>query len=171
MEIITYILEGELEHRDSLGNGAILRTGEFQRMTAGTGIQHSEANPSQTTTVHLYQIWMLPRQKGLSPSYDQRIFAEHERNGRLRLVASSDGREDSLTVQQNASIYLGNLAAGQEISHRLTPGRHAWIQVMRGSVAVAENGLHAGDGLAISEELSFTIKGQDQSEVMVFDLE
>jgi quercetin 2,3-dioxygenase len=170
MEIVTYVLEGELEHRDSLGNGAVLRPGEFQRMTAGTGIRHSEFNPSKTTPVHLYQIWLLPRRKGLTPSYDQRVFPADERQGKLRLVASPDGSDGSLTIQQDARVYLATFKAGDRIAHSLAPGRHAWLQALRGDVAVGGNVLHAGDGVAISDEAELTIAAQSDSEVMLFDL-
>ncbi|MCE9533359.1 MAG: pirin family protein [Planctomycetes bacterium] len=166
MEIITYILEGELEHRDSLGNGSVLKAGEFQRMTAGTGIQHSEFNPSKTVPVHLYQIWLFPRAKGLAPGYDQRVFP-HE-NG-LRLVASPDGRDDSFTIQQDAKVYLAKFA-GESIVHTIEPGRHAWLQVLRGAVEVGPHQLKAGDGLAVSDEQWLTIESTGESEIMLFDL-
>src|SRR5262245_39225920 len=151
MEIVTYVLEGELEHRDSLGSGGVIRPGELQRMTAGTGIVHSEANPSPSETVHLYQIWMLPGREGLDPSYEQRAFPADERQNRLRVVASPDGRDGSLTIRQDASLYLGTLDAGREVSHALSPGRHAWLQVLRGQVRLNGRGLSQGDGAAVSE--------------------
>ena len=170
MEIVTYILEGELEHRDSLGNGSVLRSGEFQRMTAGTGITHSEFNPSPAATTHLYQIWLMPRQKGLTPSYDQRVFAAEEKRGRFRLVASPDGAGDSLTIQQDARIYLADFAPGAELRHEVAPGRHAWVQVLRGSARLGKETLQAGDGVAISEETTIALQGEDEGEVMLFDL-
>jgi redox-sensitive bicupin YhaK (pirin superfamily) len=170
MEILTYVLEGELEHRDSLGNGGTIRPGELQRMTAGTGIVHSEANPSARDAVHLYQIWMLPEREGLEPSYEQRSIPEEERRNRLRLVASPDGRDGSLTIRQNASLYLGTLDAGKEVSHVLAPGRHAWLQVLRGTARVDGRSLAEGDGAAISEETELSIKAEGASEVLVFDL-
>jgi redox-sensitive bicupin YhaK (pirin superfamily) len=170
MEIVTYVLEGQLQHRDSLGNGEILRPGEFQRMTAGTGIVHSEFNPSPNEPVHLYQIWLLPRQRGLKPSYEQRVIPEAERQGKLRLVAAPDGREGALTIQQDARVYLSTLAAGNEAKHTLTPGRHAWLQVLRGKVDSAGQALQAGDGLAVSEEPAISIKADEPSEIMLFDL-
>ena len=133
MEIVTYVLEGALEHRDSMGNGSVLRPGEFQRMSAGTGIRHSEFNPSATDLVHLYQIWLLPKQNGLNPSYEQRQFSDDEKQGTFRLVASPTGRDGSLTIQQDASVYLAKLETAQQIEQRLTPGRHAWLQVLRGT--------------------------------------
>lgn len=169
MEIVTYILEGELQHRDSLGNGSVLRAGEFQRMTAGTGITHSEFNPSPVTT-HLYQIWLLPRQKGLTPSYDQRVFPAEDKRGRYRVVASPDGANDSLTIQQDARIFLGEFEEGNVLKHTLSPGRHAWLQVLRGKVQLGEETLNAGDGVAISEESAVEFKGSSAGEVMLFDL-
>jgi quercetin 2,3-dioxygenase len=170
MEIITYVLEGELEHRDSMGNGAVLRAGEFQHMTAGTGITHSEFNPSASTPVHLYQIWLLPRQKNLKPGYDQRMFPPAEKPGGLRLVASPNGQDESLTIQQDASIYLAAPKSGQRIEYQLAPTRHAWLQVLRGAVSVGRNALRAGDGLAVSDENGLSIAAVQDSEIMLFDL-
>lgn len=170
MEIVTYVLEGELEHRDSLGSGGVIRPGELQRMTAGTGIVHSEANPSPSEAVHLYQIWMYPERESLEPSYEQRAFPAGERHNRLRVVASPDGRDGSLMIRQDASLYLGTLDAGREVSHALSPGRHAWLQVLRGQVQLNGRGLSQGDGAAISEEPALSIKAEGPSEVLVFDL-
>jgi redox-sensitive bicupin YhaK (pirin superfamily) len=170
MEIVTYVLSGALEHRDSLGNGEVLRPGEFQRMTAGTGIRHSEFNPSAADPVHLYQIWLLPRQSGLQPGYEQRAFSEDQRQGKLRLVASPDGVDGSLTIQQDARIYLSTLEAGQTIEQELTPGRHAWLQVLRGSVSAGGLLLQTSDGLAISDENRLAITAEEPAEVMLFDL-
>src|SRR4051812_25104794 len=136
MEIVTYVLEGALEHRDSMGNGEVLRPGEFQRMSAGTGITHSEFNPSATEPVHLYQIWLFPEQRGIEPSYEQKRFGEEERHNRLRLVASPDAAEGSLQIHQDARILLGNLDANQEVTHTLAENRHAWVQILRGEVDV-----------------------------------
>ncbi len=170
MEIVTYILEGELQHRDSLGNGSVLRAGEFQRMTAGTGIMHSEFNPSPTSTTHLYQIWLLPRQKGLTPGYDQKVFPAEEKRGRFRVVASPDGADGSLAIQQDARIFLGEFAAGAELRHAFAQGRHAWLQVLRGSVKFGGETLHAGDGVAVSDETAIALRGIDAGEAMLFDL-
>lgn len=170
MEIITYVLAGALEHKDSLGNGEVLRPGEFQRMTAGTGVRHSEFNPSATEGVHLYQIWLLPRAKGLPPSYEQRRFDESERLGQLRLVASPDGVNDSLTIQQDARVYLSTLTPQAAVTHLLASGRHAWLQVLRGSVEVNGLRLATSDGLAVSDETQLDITGLDHAEVMLFDL-
>jgi redox-sensitive bicupin YhaK (pirin superfamily) len=170
MEIVTYVLEGELAHRDSLGNGDTIRAGELQRMTAGTGIVHSEANPSATDAVHLYQIWLLPEREGLEPSYEQRNFPADERRNRLRVVASPDGREDSLVIRQDASLYLGALDASREVTHVVAPGRHAWLQVLRGTVRVGGRSLSEGDGASVSDEPMLSIKADEASEVLVFDL-
>ncbi len=170
MEIITYVLEGALEHRDSLGTGSVLRPGEFQRMSAGTGIRHGEFNPSPTEPVHLYQIWLLPNQKGLSPSYEQKSVPETERRGRLRLVASPDGRDGSLLIHQDAQVYLSTLDADQEIKHELQPGRHAWLQVLRGAVELNGHALATSDGAAVGDETGLSIRAIVASEVMLFDL-
>ena len=170
MEIVTYVLEGALQHKDSLGNGSILRPGEFQRMTAGSGIQHSEFNPSPTEPVHLYQIWLFPKQHGLQPSYEQKAFAEAERLGRLRLVASPDGADGSLTIQQDARVFLSTLADGDTVTHKLSPGRHAWLQVLRGSVSLNGTALETSDGAAVSEESVLTVLANQPAEVMLFDL-
>lgn len=170
MEIITYVLEGALEHRDSLGSGSVLRPGEFQRMSAGTGIRHSEFNPSATESVHLYQIWLLPDQQGLPPSYEQKAFPEAERQGRLRLVASPKAEDGSLQIHQDARVYLSTLEAGQEVRHDLSPGRHAWLQVLRGSVALSGHPLATSDGAAVSGESVLSIQAREPSEVMLFDL-
>jgi len=170
MEIVTYVLEGALEHRDSLGNGSVLRPGELQHMTAGTGVRHSEFNPSDKEWVHLYQIWLLPDQKGLEPSYEQKAFPEKERQGKLRLVASPTGEQGSLTIHQDARLYLSILKAGESVAHTLTPGRHAWLQVLRGQAALNGHALSAGDGVAVSQEEQLEIRGQNDAEIMLFDL-
>lgn len=170
MEIISYVLEGALAHKDSLGTGSVLRPGEFQRMTAGTGIQHSEFNPSETEPVHFYQIWIIPERKGLPASYEQRSFPEAERRGRLRLVASPDGRDGSLTVQQDVRVFLSSLGENQQVTHQLGPGRYAWLQVLRGAVQLNDLGLAAGDGVAVSEESALMVRATEPSEVMLFDL-
>ena len=170
MEIVTCVLEGALEHRDSMGNGSILRSGEFQRMSAGTGIRHSEFNPSSTELVHFYQLWLLPKQNGLSPSYEQRQFSDEEKQGRFRLVASPTGRDASLTIHQDASIFLAVLEPDQQIRQPLTPGRHAWLQVLRGTIKLGGEILTAGDGAAISEESELVLTATSSAEVMLFDL-
>ena len=170
MEIVTYVLEGALEHKDSMGNGEVLRPDEFQRMSAGTGIRHSEFNPSPTEPTHLYQIWLLPGRNGIEPSYEQKSFAEVERQGQLRLVASPDGAEGSLTIHQDAKVYLSTVNAGKAVEHGIPLGRHAWLQVLRGRVAVNNHSLDAGDGVAVSDESRLTIVGEQSAEVMLFDL-
>lgn len=170
MEIVTYVLEGALEHKDSMGNGEVLHPGEFQRMSAGTGITHSEFNPSKTEPVHLYQIWLFPERKDITPSYEQKRFPESERQNRLRLVASPNAEDGSLTIHQDARIYLLSLDAGKAVSHPLTEGRHAWLQVLRGTVSLNDVSLSTGDGAAVSEETSLSIQSQDDAEVMLFDL-
>jgi redox-sensitive bicupin YhaK (pirin superfamily) len=170
MEIVTYVLEGALEHRDSMGNGSVLRPGELQRMSAGTGIRHSEFNPSRTEPVHLYQIWLLPARNGLMPSYEQRGFSGAERQDRLRLVASPDGADGSLTIHQDARLYLSTLGAGQAVTHALPPGHHAWLQVLRGQVTLNGQSLTEGDGAAVSAEKELQIGSDDGGEVLLFDL-
>jgi quercetin 2,3-dioxygenase len=170
MEIVTYVLEGEVAHRDSLGSGDVLRPGEFQRMTAGTGISHSEFNGSRTDPLHLYQIWLLPERAGLEPSYEQKAFPQDERNNRLRLVASPDGRDGSLTIRQDARIYLSSIDQDRELTHALAGGRHAWLQVLKGNVDLNGLAMSAGDGAAVSDEISLAVRSKSSSEVMLFDL-
>ena len=170
MEIISYVLEGALAHRDSLGTGEVLRPGEFQRMTAGTGIQHSEFNPSETEPVHFYQIWIMPERRGLPPTYEQRSFPEAERRGRLRLVASPDGHDGSLTIQQDVQVFLSSLGDNQQVTHELESGRYAWLQVLRGAVQLNGLDLAAGDGVAVNEEAALLVRATEPSEVMLFDL-
>jgi len=168
MEIVTCVLEGALEHKDSLGSGSVLRPGELQRMTAGTGIWHSEFNPSDREPVHLIQVWLLPENRGLRPGYEQKAFAAEGRLDRLQLVASHDGRDGSLTIHQDADLYLGSLQ--QPATHRLADGRHAWLQVLRGTVLLDGEKLAAGDGVAISEEKELTLQPEGTADVMLFDL-
>lgn len=170
MEIVTYVLEGALEHRDSMGNGEVLRPGEFQRMSAGTGITHSEFNPSATESTHLYQIWLLPERTGIEPSYEQKMFAADERHNRLRLVASRDANEGSLLIHQDARIYLSTLDRGHLVRHDLLPQRHAWLQVLRGSVSLNGSKLQTSDGASLSNETVLTIEANDDAEIMLFDL-
>jgi len=170
MEIVTYVLSGALEHRDSMGNGEVLRPGEFQRMSAGTGITHSEFNPSATEPVHLYQIWLFPERKGIEPSYEQKRFPDEERHNRLRLVASRDAAEGALRIHQDARIFLSRIDAGRELSHELPAGRHAWLQVLRGESSLNGHDLQAGDGAAVSDEGLLTIGATEDAEIMLFDL-
>ena len=166
MEILTFVLEGALEHKDSLGSGSVIRPGDVQRMTAGTGITHSEFNPSGTEPVHFLQVWILPDQPGLAPSYEQRSFPA----AGLRLVGSRDGREGSVRIHQDVLVHLARLSPGEDVVHALAPGRHAWIQMARGAVQVNGTRLGAGDGAALSEERSVELRGVDGAEALVFDL-
>ncbi len=170
MEIVTYVLEGGLAHRDSLGTGSTIVPGELQRMTAGTGIAHSEANASPDRPVHLYQIWLYPERDGLEPSYEQKAFPEEERRNRLRLVASPDGSDGSLSVRQDARLYLASLDDAVSATMPLKEGRHGWVQVLRGSIELNGQALSAGDGASASEERSLEITSRGPSEVLVFDL-
>jgi redox-sensitive bicupin YhaK (pirin superfamily) len=170
MEIVTYVLEGALAHRDSLGSGDVLHPGELQRMTAGTGISHSEFNASATDPVHLYQIWLLPEREGLEPSYEQKAISPEERHNRLRLVASPDGRDGSLTIRQDARLFLGSLDQDRELVYALPADRHAWLQVLRGSVEFNGAIMSAGDGAAVSDETALAVRAQSPSEVLLFDL-
>lgn len=197
MEIVTYVLQGQLEHRDSMGNGEVLRPGEFQRMSAGRGITHSEFNPSNSEPTHLYQIWLFPAEKGIEPSYEQRPFDQSGRQGRWQLVAApapsnAPGNQhpissatasataqtppvptndtSPLAIHQDARIYLGDVVPGQALVCQLDPNRFAWLQVLRGNVVIDQEKLVAGDGLAISEASSLTIDSNDGAELMLFDL-
>ncbi|HEY2460915.1 MAG TPA: pirin family protein [Candidatus Acidoferrum sp.] len=170
MEIVTYVLDGALEHRDSMGNGSVIRPGDVQYMSAGTGVAHSEFNASKTEPVHLYQIWMLPEKQGLKPTYDQKNFTESEKRGKLRLVASPDGREGSVTIRQNNELYATVLGPGESVRHELKPDRHAYIQVARGQIKLNDQDLSEGDGAAISAETSLHLTGQSEAEVLLFDL-
>jgi len=171
MEIVTCVLEGALQHRDSMGNGSVLHPGDFQRMTAGTGIRHSEFNPSASEPVHLYKIWLFPNARGLVPSYEERSFAPAEKRNRLRLVACEGGREGSLNINQDANVFLSLLDSGTSVTHALEPNRYVWLQVMRGSVNAAGQELAAGDGLAASGPLDFAISARDEAEIMLFDMQ
>jgi quercetin 2,3-dioxygenase len=170
MEIISYVLEGELEHKDSMGTGSVIRPGDVQRMSAGTGVRHSEANPSKTEPVHFLQIWIVPEKAGLPPSYEQKSFPDAERTNKLRLVASRDGRDGALTVHQDVALHAGTLEAGVSVSHPIGPGRHAWVQVTRGSIDLGGKRLSTGDGAAVSDESELAIRAIEASEVLVFDL-
>lgn len=170
MEIVTYVLSGALAHQDSLGNGETLRPGELQRMTAGTGIRHSEFNPSTDEAVHLYQIWLLPERQGLEPSYEQKAFPAEHRQGAWQLVASPDAENGSLKIHQDARLYLAELAAGSQLERAIDKNRQAWLQVLRGEVEVAGERLTAGDAVAVTEESSLALAAQTAAEVMLFDL-
>ena len=173
MEIITYVLEGSLEHKDSMGTGSVIRPGEVQKMSAGTGVRHSEFNHSDKELVHLYQIWILPEKQGIQPMYEQKTIPASEKKGRLRLVASPQGGDGNGAVKlyQDAELYSTELEPGQTIERRLAEGRYAWVQVARGSAELNGNLLHAGDGAAIAQEERIKLTGSDQgSEVLLFDL-
>jgi quercetin 2,3-dioxygenase len=171
MEIISYVLEGELGHRDSMGNGSVILPGEVQRMSAGTGVVHSEQNPSQTKPVHFLQIWIVPDRRGHEPGYEQRAFPPAERAGKLRLVASPDGADGSVTIHQDARLYTTTLAEGDRVEHLVAPGRHAWIHVARGAATVGEHALGAGDGAHTSDAGAVSlVGGAGGGEVLVFDL-
>jgi quercetin 2,3-dioxygenase len=170
MEIITYVLEGKLEHKDSLGTGSVILPGDGQRMTAGSGIRHSEFNPSTTDAVHLLQIWIQPEKAALPPSYEQKSFAENEKRGQLRVIASRDARDGAVKINQDAKLYVSLLKTGEEVAHEFGAGRHGWLQVARGAVEVNGKKLKQGDGAAISDEKKVNIKGADDAEVLLFDL-
>jgi len=170
MEIVTYVLEGALEHRDSMGNGSVIRTGDIQYMSAGTGVTHSEFNASQTDPVHLYQIWMFPEEQGLKPGYGQKNFSEAEKCGKLRLLVSSDGRDGSVKIRQDNELYATVLSDGETVKHELKPERHAYVQVARGSVTLNGTELEEGDGAAVSDEKAVQLTGIKGAEVLLFDL-
>jgi hypothetical protein len=170
MEIVTWVVEGALEHRDSMGNGSVIRPGDVQRMSAGTGITHSEFNPSADERTRLLQIWILPARRGIEPSYEQKHFDEAERSGRLRLIASPDGRDGSVRLHQDARILAGLLAPGDQVPFEVEPGRAAWIQVVRGNVALGTTELGQGDGVAIEDETRLRLVARDEAEVLAFDL-
>ena len=169
MEIITYILEGALEHRDSMGNGSVIRPGDVQRMTAGTGVSHSEFNPSEGEPVHLLQIWILPNARQLTPGYEEKNFPETERAGKLRLIASNDASDGSVNIHQDARVYASILEAGQSVEHALADNRYAWLQIARGTVKLNELEMKQGDGAAISRE-TLNIVAHDRAELLLFDL-
>jgi redox-sensitive bicupin YhaK (pirin superfamily) len=171
MEIITYVTEGALAHKDSTGGEETLRPHEVQRMTAGTGIRHSEFNPSATESTHLYQIWILPETEGLTPGYEQTYFAPEEKKGRLRLVASRAGTDGSVKINQDVSLYSSILAADEEVSHELSENRYGWIQVVKGKLEINGETLNASDGAAISDERELKIKAlENETEFLLFDL-
>ena len=172
MEIISYVLDGELEHRDTLGNHMTIGAGEVQRMSAGTGVMHSEYNASDEKAAHFFQIWVIPERQGIEPGYEQRLFAEDDKRGQLRLIVSPDGRDGSLRIHQDASLYASILSDGDSLTHTLADGRKAWVQVARGSVTVNGEPLGAGDGAAISETTAVEIAatGTDDAEFVLFDL-
>jgi len=170
MEIVTYVLDGALAHKDSMGNGSVIRSGDVQYMSAGTGVAHSEFNASDLETVHMYQIWMFPDKKDYKPVYDQKHFSAADKRGKLRLVVSSDGRDGSVKIRQDNELYATVLAPGESVKHELQSDRHAYVQVARGRVTLNGKQLEAGDGAAISEEKAVELTGVDNAEVLLFDL-
>jgi len=169
MEILTYVVEGAIQHRDSMGNGTVIRPGDVQRMTAGTGVTHSEFNPGQEE-LRLLQIWIRPVRAGLTPGYEQKAFPLAERQGQLRLVASPDGRDGSLLIHQDAYLYTTHLAAGNETTYALASDRHAWLQVIDGSLTVNGTQVSSGDGLAVSEEIHLRLRADSDAHLLLFDL-
>jgi quercetin 2,3-dioxygenase len=170
MDIISYVLEGALEHKDSLGNGTVIRPGDVQRMSAGTGILHSEFNPSKTEPVHFLQIWIVPDEIGLTPSYEQKAFPIEERRGQLRLVAAPGGRDGAVTVHQDARLFVANLESGENVVHEAERARGTWLQVARGIVALNGTEMREGDGAAVEEEPTLVIEAETDAEFLLFDL-
>ena len=170
MEIVSYVIEGALEHKDSLGTGAVIRPGDVQRMTAGTGVTHSEFNHSKTEGVHFLQIWILPDRARLEPGYEQKNFPVEERKDQLRLVASNDGREGSVVVHQDAAIFAAVLGKGTKVTHPLADGRHGWVQIIRGAVTIDGQRLGPGDGAGVREAKEIAIQAEEEAELLVFDL-
>ena len=170
MEIITYILEGALQHEDSMGNGSIIRPGDVQRMSAGTGVRHSEKNPSGEQSVHLLQIWILPDTLDLEPGYEQKAFTEDERRGKLRLIASDDGRDGSVTVRQDVQVFASSIDAGHSVAHDMNQARYGWIQVARGAITVNGQRAEQGDGAIAMGESSLEILAEQPTEILLFDL-
>ncbi len=170
MEIISYVLDGALEHEDNMGTGSVLRSGDVQRMTAGTGVTHSEFNHSSTEELRFLQIWILPGEEGLTPGYEERHFTREEKLNQLRLIASPTGRGDSLTVHQDVSVFAAILEPDKELSYTFSPGRHGWIQVAGGRVRIAGQELGRGDGVKLSDLDDIKINGIEESELLLFDL-
>jgi len=170
MEIITYVVEGKLEHKDTMGNGSAITPGEVQRMSAGTGVAHSEYNQSPSDPVHLLQIWILPERAGMQPGYEQKRFSDEEKRGTLRLIGASDARDGAVKIHQDVDLYASLLEPGEKVTHMLKPERHVWLQVVRGEVALNGTPLKQGDGAAVSEEEKLEIEGKENAEVLLFDL-
>lgn len=170
MEIVSYVLEGALEHRDSMGTGSVLRAGDVQRMTAGTGVTHSEFNHSSDETLRFLQIWILPERRGLTPGYEERTVPAAEKQNTLRRIVSPDGGDGALKIHQDVTIYASRLDAGASVQHRLQPGRHAWVQVASGAITLNGETLSRGDGAAIRDESTLTLTGVKDSELLLFDL-
>ena len=170
MEIITYLIDGALEHKDSMGNGSVIRPGELQRMSAGTGVLHSEFNASDSEPAHLLQIWIIPESMGIEPGYEQKQFTNDEKRNTLRIVASRGGRDGSLGIHQDLDLYASVLEAGQALEHRFAPGRRGFLQLIRGELTVNGAEVHAGDGVAIEKESALTIESTEQAEFLLFDM-
>jgi redox-sensitive bicupin YhaK (pirin superfamily) len=170
MEIITYVLSGALRHQDSMGNGSVIRPGDVQRMSAGTGVRHSEKNESADEAVHLLQIWIMPAQDGIEPGYEQKNFSDEEKRDRLRLIAAPDGADGAVTIHQDARLYAGVLDQGVEVKHEFENRRVGWLHVARGGVTLNGQSLGAGDGVAITDEAAIAITGTEPAEVLLFDL-
>jgi redox-sensitive bicupin YhaK (pirin superfamily) len=170
MEIVSYVLDGALEHKDSIGTGSVIRPGDVQRMSAGTGVMHSEFNASRTEPVHFLQIWIVPAERGIAPGYEQKAFSDEEKRGRLRLVAAPGGRDGSVTIHQDASLWAGILGAGESASHALAPGRRSWVHIAKGELKVNGQLLHAGDAAAVTDEPAVALEGTSGGEVLLFDL-
>lgn len=170
MEIISYVLEGQLQHKDSMGNGTIIRAGDVQRMSAGTGVQHSEFNPSSSELVHFLQIWIVPERHGITPSYEQKAFADEEKRGRLRLVASHNGRDGSVTIHQDADLYDSLLGPGEQVIHSIAAGRVAYLHLVRGAIRVNGTHLLTGDAAKIESEQELVIAADEDSELLLFDM-
>jgi redox-sensitive bicupin YhaK (pirin superfamily) len=170
MEIVSYVLSGELGHKDSMGNGSSIRPGDLQRMSAGSGVTHSEWNHSTTEAVHFLQIWIVPAEQGLPASYEQRNFAPQELHDRLRLLASPDGREGSVTLHQDVSLYAGKLSPETSVARALAPGRYGWVQVAQGALTLNGIALHEGDGAALEAETQLELRATEATEVLFFDL-
>ncbi|HVG52763.1 MAG TPA: pirin family protein [Xanthobacteraceae bacterium] len=171
MEIVSYVIEGALEHKDSIGTGSVIRPGDVQRMSAGTGIRHSEFNHSQTDPVHFLQIWLLPERGGIAPGYEQKTFSRDDKLGKLRLILSQDGRDGSVRIHQDASVYASIPGEAKTVTFDLAPKRRAWVQIVRGAAEIDGTIVYAGDGVAVTDQPSVAIKaGSDDTEFLLFDL-
>jgi redox-sensitive bicupin YhaK (pirin superfamily) len=170
MEIVTYMLDGALEHKDSMGNGSVIRPGELQRMTAGTGVLHSEFNHSQEDKAHLLQIWILPERNGLEPGYEQKVFPQAEKLNRWRLVASRDGRDGSLTIHQDVNLYSAVLEKGEELAYEFSGRRRGYLQIARGTIEVDGKAISAGDAVAMQDQVSIRVRASEDAELLLFDL-
>jgi redox-sensitive bicupin YhaK (pirin superfamily) len=170
MEIISYVLEGALEHKDSMGNGSIIRPGDVQKMSAGTGIMHSEFNPSDEESVHFLQIWIEPRVKGVKPCYEQITLSREDRLGKMRLIASPEGKAGSVLVNQDVNVYATILDKDMSLTIPVTEDRHLWIHVARGEARLGDESLSAGDGIAVSDESEISLVGVNEAEILIFDL-